>query len=136
MGGLGSRALTCRQSDGISCSFGEPQMSDESAKSTTESQGRTRKMNEIETLIEQFYSAFDNRYAQVPNSSALRARFSQEATITLVTTERIETWTADEFILPRIRILTDGTLTDFHEWEVAGKTVVFDQIASRCSEYR
>ncbi|MET9604227.1 DUF4440 domain-containing protein [Streptomyces sp. NPDC006512] len=42
----------------------------------------------------------------------------------------------DGFIGPREKILTDGTLTEFREWEVAERTEIFQSIAHRFSEYR
>ena len=42
----------------------------------------------------------------------------------------------DGFVVPREKILTDGTLTEFSEWEVAERTEIFGTIAHRSSEYR
>ncbi|MGY5126443.1 alanine--tRNA ligase [Streptomyces nigrescens] len=42
----------------------------------------------------------------------------------------------DAFIEPRQKMLTDGTLTEFREWEVAERTEIFGSIAHRFSEYR
>ncbi|MDF9817007.1 DUF4440 domain-containing protein [Streptomyces sp. SPB162] len=41
----------------------------------------------------------------------------------------------DAFIEPREKILTDGTLTEFPEWEVAERTEIFGPIAHRFSDY-
>lgn len=42
----------------------------------------------------------------------------------------------DAFIAPRQAMLTDGTLTEFSEWEVAERTEIFGSVAHRFSEYR
>lgn len=61
--------------------------------------------------------------------------FSEGATITRVTHDRVDRWTLETFISPRAAMLTDGTLIDFHEWEIEAHTVVLDSIASRWSTY-
>ena len=90
---------------------------------------------EIEALIAAFYAAFDNRGARRPAVEDLRALFAEAATIARVTSQGVDTWTPDAFIAPRQRILTDGALTDFHEWETQARTVVLANIASRWSAY-
>lgn len=42
----------------------------------------------------------------------------------------------DAFIAPREKILTDGTLTEFSEWEVSERTEIFGSVAHRFSHYR
>lgn len=42
----------------------------------------------------------------------------------------------DAFVEPREKILTDGTVTEFSEWEVAERTEIFGSIAHRFSDYR
>jgi hypothetical protein len=91
---------------------------------------------EIEALIAAFYAAFDNRDGRAPGLDGLRALFIDTATITRVSGDAVERWDPDAFIAPRRALLTDGTLTDFHEWEVEGRTTVLADIASRWSTYR
>ena len=91
---------------------------------------------EIDALIETFYRVFDNRGAHTPSADALRNLFAAGGRITRVSSGAIEQWTVDEFIAPRIALLTNGTLAEFHEWEVQSRTTVFDNIASRESHYR
>ncbi|MFC9238255.1 DUF4440 domain-containing protein [Streptomyces decoyicus] len=45
-------------------------------------------------------------------------------------------YTVDEFIEPRQRLLTDGRLVEFSEWETSERTEIAGDIASRFSEYR
>lgn len=90
---------------------------------------------EIDAMVGVFYAAFDNRASRAPTLDALRALFSESATITRVTHDRVDTWTLDAFISPRAALLSDGTLTEFHEWETQAHTVVLENIASRWSTY-
>ena len=90
---------------------------------------------EIEALIAAFYAAFDNRGGRKPAAEPLRALFAEAATVTRVTDDEAQTWTADEFIAPRIALLNGGGLADFHEWEVESRTRVETNIASRRSLY-
>jgi ribosomal-protein-serine acetyltransferase len=90
----------------------------------------------IDALIERFYGEFDNRTGRAPSAAALRSLFAADARITRVSSAEIERWTVDEFIAPRIALLTRGPLTRFHEWEVRSNTTVFDAIAHRESHYR
>jgi hypothetical protein len=82
-----------------------------------------------------FYAAFDNRGSLSPAGDELRALFSAAATITRVTDDEIASWSPEAFIAPRIAMLTDGTLTEFHEWETESQTAVIGNIASRWSTY-
>jgi len=95
-----------------------------------------QKATEIDALIDAFYREFDNRSGRVPSGLALRNLFAADARITRVSSANRHQWVVDEFIEPRIAMLTNGTLTGFHEWQVRSKTIVFDNIASRESHYR
>lgn len=90
---------------------------------------------EIEALVAAYYAAFDNRGSRTPALAELRAMFADHATITRVTNDRADSWTPEAFIAPRATMLTDGTLTGFHEWETTARTVVLENIASRWSTY-
>ncbi|MEP6989578.1 MAG: DUF4440 domain-containing protein [bacterium] len=91
---------------------------------------------DIDALIAAFYAAFDNRGTRAPATAALRAMFAPGGRITRVAPGHIDSWSIEEFIAPRAAMLTDGTLTDFTEWETEGATTVFRNIASRQSHYR
>ena len=91
---------------------------------------------EIESLMSAFYAAFDNRGGRAPAVAGLRALFGEGATITRVTAEGADRWDVAGFIAPRQAMLTDGTLTQFHEWETQAKTTVLENVASRWSTYR
>ena len=97
---------------------------------------KSPKESEIDALTDSFYSAFDNRGTRTPSGDELRKLFAADGRIRRVSSGTVEHWTVDEFIAPRIAMLTDGTLTEFHEWETRAATTIFDHIASRESHYR
>lgn len=89
----------------------------------------------IDELTATFYGGFDNRAPRIPTGEELLALFSEGATITRVGADGVARWTPEAFVAPRIALLTDGTLTEFHEWETDSRTAVFADIASRWSTY-
>jgi len=89
----------------------------------------------IDEVISAFYSAFDNRGGRRLTPETLRALFIPEARITRVSAAAVESWSVDEFITPRAAMLSDGTLTEFHEREIDAWTTALDHIASRHSFY-
>ena len=89
----------------------------------------------IDDLIASFYAAFDNRGGRLPTMADVQRMFLPGGIVTRVTRDGIESWSVDDFIAPRVTMLTDGTLTAFHEWEVEAETTVLGNIASRQSRY-
>lgn len=61
--------------------------------------------------------------------------FTPGASITCVAPGRVDTWWVEAFIAPRVALLSNGALSEFHEWEVEGQTIIFGAIANRCSHY-
>jgi hypothetical protein len=90
---------------------------------------------DIDELIASFYKWFDNRASCALEISELVAMFTPNARITRMTFKGIEEWSVQEFVSPRATLLTDGSLKDFHEWEIEAKTVVSSNTASRYSRY-
>lgn len=93
-------------------------------------------MTDIDALIAAFYGAFDNRGDRAPATASLRDMFTADGRVVRVSAGGVESWNVDEFIAPREAMLTNGTLVDFHEWEIECATTVFDNIACRQSRYR
>ncbi|APH55102.1 Ribosomal-protein-serine acetyltransferase [Granulibacter bethesdensis] len=89
----------------------------------------------IEILIAAFYEAFDNRGGRTVQVDKLRDMFLPEAIVTRSTGIEVDTMTVDSFITPRMRMLSDGTLTDFHEWESGARTFLLRDIACCFSTY-
>lgn len=91
--------------------------------------------SQIDELARAFFASFDNRAGRRPDARALRGMFAPAARITRIAGDRVETMTAAEFVDPRVDLLSNGELTDFHEWEVEATTLILNDIATRASTY-
>jgi hypothetical protein len=91
--------------------------------------------NKIDVLIVRFYSAFDNRNGASPHLAELTDCFTEKATIARRSNAGAELYTIEEFATPRIELLTQGALLNFHEWETSSTTQIFGGIAARISRY-
>lgn len=89
---------------------------------------------ELDGLMRTLFGAFDNTGGR-PNLGAVREVFIPEGMIIKNVGGETEIYDLDSFIAPRERFLTDGTLTEFTEWEIAERTEIFGSIAQRFSEY-
>lgn len=90
---------------------------------------------QIDRLIGRFFEQFDNRGGKVPSLEAFHSLFSSSAIIVHDVGNRCEKYSVREFLEPRIRHLTTGELTEFHEWETSAVTHVVGLVASRESTY-
>ncbi len=101
---------------------------------------RIQKLNvqdtSIDVLVGGFFAAFDNRAGVIVDLMALREMFVPGALIVKNSVASSETWSVSQFLEPRQVLLTDGSLTDFHEWESDASTFVFDGIACRTLHYK
>ena len=89
----------------------------------------------IDALIAAFFSAFDNRDGATPRLDAITGCFADKAIVVRSSTVAAEIYTVEEFAAPRIALLTQGSLRDFHEWEVSAQTQLHGGIATRTSRY-
>jgi hypothetical protein len=90
---------------------------------------------ELDELMRLFFSAFTNTDGP-PRTDRIHEACIARATIISQSGDRSTVYDLDSFIAPRHQILTDGTLTDFAEWEVSERTEIYGSIAHRFSEYR
>ena len=90
---------------------------------------------ELDDLMRLFFSAFTNTDGP-PHTDRVREVCIPRATIISQTEDQSVVYDLDSFIAPREQILTDGTLTEFSEWEVSERTEIYGAIAHRFSEYR
>lgn len=90
---------------------------------------------ELDRLMDAFLGAFANTAGR-PDLDAVREVFIPEGRIIKNIGADPVIYDLDSFIEPREKILSDGTLTEFTEWEVAERTEIFGSIAHRFSEYR
>ncbi|NUW35308.1 DUF4440 domain-containing protein [Nonomuraea sp. SMC257] len=91
---------------------------------------------EIDELMRAFMGAFTNTGGARPDVDVVRELFIPQGMIIKNVGDELVVYDLDAFIDPRKKILTDGTLTGFSEWEVAERTEIFGSIAHRFSEYR
>jgi RimJ/RimL family protein N-acetyltransferase len=91
---------------------------------------------ELDRLTGDFLGAFTNTGGGRPNVDIIRAVFIPQGRIISNIGAEPVIYDLDGFIEPRAKILTDGTLTEFSEWEVAERTEIFGSIAHRFSDYR
>ncbi|MFF1481130.1 DUF4440 domain-containing protein [Streptomyces sp. NPDC058301] len=92
--------------------------------------------SELDELIRTFLGAFTNTGGTRPNVDVIREVFIPQGMIISNVGGNLVVYDLDAFIEPRERMLTDGTLTEFSEWEVAERTEIFGSVAHRFSEYR
>ncbi len=90
---------------------------------------------EIQKLAANFFGEFDNRGDRRPRAKILYSMFGQGATAIKLAPDAPQIMDAAAFIEPRVNLLSSGSLTEFHEWEVEGRTFFMGNIAARCSIY-
>ncbi|BEL03929.1 hypothetical protein Q0Z83_021200 [Actinoplanes sichuanensis] len=89
----------------------------------------------IAGIVRTFFAAFTSGADCAARLDALRQVFLPEAVIIRTCGGEPVVYGVDGFIAPRRKLLTDGTLTDFREWEVSGRTEIFGDIAQHFCEY-
>ncbi|MFI6722817.1 DUF4440 domain-containing protein [Streptomyces atratus] len=90
---------------------------------------------EIDSVTAEFFGSFDNRGGKAADVARIR-RLVLPSGVIVNTAPEFTVYTVDEFIEPRQRLLSDGRLVEFSEWETSERTEVAGDIASRFSEYR
>lgn len=91
--------------------------------------------SEIDLVTAEFFGAFDNRGGRTADVARIK-RLVLPAGVIVKTGPEFTVYTVDEFIEPRRRLLTDGRLVEFSEWETSERTEIAGDIASRFAEYR
>ncbi|BFV59009.1 hypothetical protein KCMC57_up41130 [Kitasatospora sp. CMC57] len=92
--------------------------------------------SEIDLLTAEFFGSFDNREGKVADVDRIRRLMLPGGVIVKTGADGLVTYTVEEFVEPRERLLSDGRLTEFHEWETSERTEVVGDIACRVGEYR
>lgn len=90
---------------------------------------------EIDALTAEFFGAFDNRGGTAADVARIR-RLVIPGGVIVKTGPEYTAYTVDEFVAPRERLLSEGRLVDFHEWETSERTDIAGDVASRFGEYR
>lgn len=89
----------------------------------------------INRLTSRFFNLFTNTNQQTPPLDDLYSICLQKAIIAKKEIDRTEIYDLEEFLNPRKIILTDGTLTEFREYEVSEETRISNNLAQRISRY-
>ena len=90
---------------------------------------------EIAGIVRTFFEAFTSGPGCEERMDALRAAFLPQAVVVRTGGGEPAVYDVDGFIAPRQAILTDGTLEEFHEWELSGHTELFGDIAHHFCSY-
>ena len=90
---------------------------------------------EIDELMRVFLDAFTNTGGSRPKVENVRQVFIPEGIIIANVEDGPVVYGVESFVGPREKMLTDGTLTEFSEWEVSERTEISGSIAHRLSEY-
>jgi hypothetical protein len=98
--------------------------------------GTTADRAAIDDLVRRFFAAFTNKDDAAPNVDDLTALFMPSGVIVKAVGVETEVYSVQSFIVPRRRILADGTLRDFSEEETDARTDIAGNIAQRISLYR
>ena len=91
---------------------------------------------EIDRVCKIFFKTFCNKNGEKPSIHRLKGLFIKNAVIIKNSGSSPEIYDVAGFIAPRKKILTDGTLTDFEEYELSERTDIFGTIAQRFSVYQ
>jgi len=90
---------------------------------------------EIAGIVRTFFAAFTSGPGSTERLDQLRAVFLPEAVIVRTCGGEPTVYGVDSFIAPRQALLSGGALTGFSEWELAGQTEVFGDIAQHFCGY-
>ncbi|MFJ9950766.1 DUF4440 domain-containing protein [Kitasatospora sp. NPDC091207] len=91
--------------------------------------------SEIDMVTAEFFGSFDNRGGGAADVDRVR-RLMLPGGVIVLTGPAFAVYTVEEFIEPRRRLLTEGRLVEFSEWETSERTEIAGDIASRFGEYR
>ena len=89
----------------------------------------------IDQLTESFFNIFTNSNQQQPNFNTIHTICLPETIIIKKNANNEEVYSLNTFIEPRKKILSDGTLTEFMEYETSEETKVVGSIAQRFSRF-
>lgn len=90
---------------------------------------------EIDQLTNCFFDLFTNAYGRTPQLDTIYDLCIPEGLIINNTEGNTQIYSLESFITPRKIILTDGSLSDFREWEESSLTDIYRNIAHRVSHY-
>ncbi|MFC4785474.1 DUF4440 domain-containing protein [Nocardioides sp. MAHUQ-72] len=89
----------------------------------------------IAEVVRTFFAAFTSGPDSAARLEALRDVFLPEALIVRTCGLEPAVYDVDGFIAPRQALLSGGSLVDFSEWELHGRTEVFGDVAQHFCSY-
>ncbi len=89
----------------------------------------------LDTLTHSFYDLFTNQGGAMPKLLNIYELFIPQGILIKNSGASPEIYSLSQFIEPRKKLLTDGTLVDFREEEAWEKTEIFGNVAHRFSIY-
>jgi hypothetical protein len=92
-------------------------------------------LQQIDQVLATFFAAFTSGPDVAERLERLRDLLLPQAVITRTCGTEPVSCSVDEFLTPRLALLTSGTLTDFSEWPVAGRTDVLGDLAQHLCTY-
>ncbi|MBV9989265.1 MAG: hypothetical protein JO301_16415 [Chitinophagaceae bacterium] len=90
----------------------------------------------IDNLISQFFGIFNNKANSEHNWELIFSICIPETIIVKKNGLEQTVYNLKDFIEPRKKILTDGTISNFEEYETEEETVIINNIAQRKSRYQ
>jgi RimJ/RimL family protein N-acetyltransferase len=90
----------------------------------------------INQLTKSFFNIFTNSNKQQPDWSKIHTMCLPETIIIKKSRNNEEVYSLNTFIEPRKKILSDGTLTEFEEYEIFEETRITGNIAQRFSKFQ
>ncbi|WP_109437544.1 GNAT family N-acetyltransferase [Aquimarina sp. AU119] len=91
---------------------------------------------EINKLTTTFFEVFTNTNRRTPRVKDIEKIFIPEGILISNTHGKPEIFKLNEFITPREKMLNDGTLIDFEEYEISSTTEIYGNVAQRFSFYQ
>lgn len=89
----------------------------------------------IAEVVRTFFAAFTSGPDSAARLDELRGILLPEAVVVRTCGGEPTAYDVDGFIAPRAALLSSGTLTDFREWELDGRTEVFGDVAQHFCSY-
>lgn len=89
----------------------------------------------VEEVVRAFLAAFTSGPDSAARLDTLRTLFLPQAIIVRTCGGEPTVYDVEGFIAPREAMLTSGTLADFSEWALAGRTGVFGDVAHHFGSY-
>ena len=89
----------------------------------------------VADLVTVFFAAFTSDPDCAERVAELRAAFLPGAVIVRTCGLEPAVYDVEGFLAPRQALLTGGTLTGFHEWELTGRTDIWGDIAQHVGGY-